>query len=578
MASSLQERVRKLSQTLIEYEEDLEKAFAYVETDPEGSLNKCRRCTDRFIEELFQTFAKRELSQRADPLEDPLLNGLIGRRLKARLRFIRELGNLGSHADPEPLSTEDAIQASELLCDVLEWWSTQPRGPRKRRISGRLGDSSPDSSARHDVRPSPPDSSSPHHDRPSSPDSSAQHPVRPSVEGQESLPKGRWPIVAGTLGLALLTAVSLAALRMRSDGGRSGQVGRGGSSGTMPGKIEPPPPVLVQPPDKPVPRPEPVAGPEDSTWTRQRSGVTSDLLAVVCDSRGQVYAAGGNGTLLTSIDGGRIWSATDTRTKVALQALSLTADGRVFAVGEHGMLLLTLPPSGNPRDGMQFQPQQIANQTPLLAALGHSRGDLFVGGAGALLQLRPDGSLRKPLDAKAQRATIRDIVQWDERVLFAVGDNGTVLRGELRDGIAAWSAIPVTESGKLWHVARVGKQLLITGENESVVDGKPVKQGFILRSLNTRDFQSVPFPRPVNPIYNVAALFDTQVYAAAWAGPGGAYLVYSPDGGTSWDRQPGDGALAELRKSNYVIAASRLGDLYIVGPKGTILHKRVRHE
>src|SRR5262249_54758993 len=147
MASSLQERVQKLSLELYEYEEDLTKAFAYVETDSESSLNKCRRCTERFFEELLRKFGKRQLAQKADPLEEPLLNEYTGRRLKARRRFIGELGNLGSHATPEPLSAEDATQAIELLCDVLEWWSTQPGGPRKRRISGRLADSAPDSSA-----------------------------------------------------------------------------------------------------------------------------------------------------------------------------------------------------------------------------------------------------------------------------------------------------------------------------------------------------------------------------------------------------------------------------------------------
>lgn len=570
MALDYISRIERLRKELPDYDSDLDSAVLYVESDPIASLHKCRLCLERLIKELYNRYVGREPTQTGDPLSEPILHRTVGKPRLARLRYARELANNAAHINPDPSTPADAEEALEALAEVLEWWRTlNPRsGPARRPSRPSLHDTS---AADGDVpTPRPP----------------VVEPTRPPRP-----PRLRRSIilVGGALALLFLGWWALGTGAQTILTGAVSSVTQSPALPTLPEPVpderphaqtaQPTKAVMLgakTPPNAPpaeLPIPAPIAGPDDATWRPQASHVSVDLYAVESDAAGQVYATGAEGVILVTGDGGRKWRSVVTGTKAKLFALAKKSDGRVFAAGTQGTLLL--PSSADPDGYPRFRPRPLpqAHFADLWAACGHTTGDLFVGGdQGVLLQLTADGSVRPQPEHKGLR--LRAIVQADERTLFAVGDSGTVLRGELRNTLATWQPVQTLDAGDLWGLLPLGQKLLIAGDYQRDVGGKRIKEGLVLIGTYPQGWQRSRTPIGTNPVYSLVGLSGDMVLGAAYVGTQ-PYLLLSLDGGASWQKQAGNELPGKLPIGKYAIGKSPLGDLFIVGPKGMILHKRL---
>lgn len=573
MALDYISRIERLRKVLPDYDSDLDFAVQYVESDPIASLGKCRLCTERLIRELYSRYVGKEPTQTGDPLNEPMLHRIMGKPRLIRLRYARELANNAAHINPDPSTPADAEAALDALAEVLEWWrDLNPRSGPGRRPS-------------RPMRPMLDDASTSESDALSQ-QAKVVEQTRPPRATRSRL---RIAIAGGALALALL---GFWALRTGTQSLLSGALSSATQSPALPtlpepAANEPPQPQTAQrtpspetPPNQP-PRalpaeplpPAPSAGPEDATWSRQQSHVLVDLYSVQSDATGQVYASGADGVIVVTRDGGRKWHSVPTGTRAKLFALAQKSDGRVFATGTQGTLLM--PGHAEPDGSVRFRPRPLpqAHFADLWAACGHSGGDLFVGGdQGVLLQLSADGSVRQQPEHKGAR--LRAIAEVDARTLFAVGDGGTVLRGELRGVLATWQPIAVLDTGDLWGLLPWGKRLLIAGDYQRELAGKHIKEGLVLSGAYPAGWQRSRMPIGTNPVYSLLGLPGDVVLAAAYVGTQ-PYLLLSPDGGATWQKQSGDGLPTRLPVGKYAIGKSPLGDLFIVGPKGMILHRRL---
>lgn len=557
MDADLAERVEKLAQSMLDYAHDLRRALQYIAEDAESALAKCRLCSDRLLEEIAEQY-RRDLPQKGNPLDDPVIAGALGRSLLGRMRLIREFGNHAAHAgrNKEPLWPEDAELALSLLCDVLERWEQQSPRRAVRRRTPTTGE--PDDSHSHR---SAVDSGGPRRVVPAPPPSSSRG----------------WLLAGGSVLVIGLVALGIWTLRPGA---------RPQPEGLTAQQPPPVPTVAAEPrpaisplapsPPRPAPPlekelPPPVAGPADVTWTAQRSEVTTDLNAVISDASGQLFAAGDHGVVIASRDGGQHWQRLPADTRSALYALGTTSAGRVFAVGEQGTLLLPAAQPARP-GASAWEVLAVADKSNLRAACSHPSGDLFVAGdLGVIAQLTANGRPRK-LTRIINHPNLRAITVADAQTVYAAGDSGVVLRGRYAGTGTDWQTVASGELGTLWALFHDRNRLLVGGESSKMHLGRPLKEGIILRH-GDGGFSRMPLlGGPSNPIYGFAHAASGEIYAAVFSVER-PYLLQSVDGAT-WRRSPIDNATEGLRKARYAISASPLGDLTIVGPKGLILHKR----
>lgn len=585
MAKDLADRIHELSQVLPAYAEDLELALSYLESDPRGSLTKCRLGTERLIIDLYQDVLGQPPPQKGDPLDEKVIRRHLGPAILARLRMVREIANAASHVGDEVFTAEDADQGLDALCDVLEWRSQRvPRSGRRPIESGRH--------RQHVSGPGPQG------------DPREQSGPRYHRQGRRyaTLLWGIAGIAALGAGLGLwalrLTIREIAYSAWNPSPSIAPALADAGSSSTLAGSspssriepvasadlglakrlIPPAPPVVTQPAAAAPARPLPVVrpGPAHVFWTRQQSPTQNTLYAAISDTAGQVFVAGAAGTLLVTRDGGTTWKPVQTRTKSSLFALTTTASGQVVAAGAQGVVLLPEAPG---QDGsVAFRAHMLAKAAGavLWTAHGHHNGDVFVGGDhGTLLQISGSGAFKNGRLPQPGVATVRSIAAWDEQTLYAVGDRGSFWRSKLRDGIATWEALANLESGTLWQIGRVRDELLVAGEYEVPRGDRREKRGLFLHGDVGQLVAERFLARPVNSIYGFAPLPTGEIFAAVYAAKAGAYHLRSSDFGAHWMRAESEGAMTDLQLAKYAIAANRLGDVFIVGPNGLILHKRV---
>lgn len=560
MDADLPERVAKLEQSMPDYADDLRRALQYVEGDAESALGKCRVCTDRLLEEIASQY-RHELPQKSNPLDDPVIAGALGRSLLGRMRLIREFGNHALHgkANKEQLWPEDAELALALLCDVLERWHMQsPRRAGWRRVQG--------GGEREDSAPN----------RFQNDPSGARRTTLPPVTSPS---RGRGRVIAAALVLALgLGVLGFRLTRSVTPGPEPSANHPAGSSGAPPvvsvSSVAPIPaarPEAMPPSSSERPAP-PVAGPDDLTWTQQKNSVSGDLHAVVSDSRGHIYAVGEHGVVVNSRDGGRTWHPIPTGKPITFRAVAVNREGRVFAAGDQGTLLLSKDPLG-PNGRAAWDHKIVGEKSNLRSACEHPSGDVFVAGDyGVIVHLAPDGRTLK-LTQIANQPTIWQVSAARDQSLYAAGDAGTLLHARYSAKGTEWQPLKTGEQGPLWAVTEEGGRLLIGGQFSQRDNGRDIKVGFILQGTEASGFIRSRLPEgPPNPVYGFARARSGELYAAVYSYEK-PYLLHSSDGST-WKRSLIEGGAERLHKARYAIAASPLGDLFIVGPKGLILHKR----
>jgi hypothetical protein len=111
-----------------QFAEHLERAAAYIASDPASSLTKSRIVAEKLVVELFTAEMGHPPRKPllGDILTDPQFTGRIERRMLSRLHAIRDMGNLGPHG--EHVERSDAERVLWDLFEVLDWYARRSPG------------------------------------------------------------------------------------------------------------------------------------------------------------------------------------------------------------------------------------------------------------------------------------------------------------------------------------------------------------------------------------------------------------------------------------------------------------------
>ena len=111
-----------LQTRLINLADFLQSAFTYLPSDPHSSLTKCRIILEKILKSIYVYELGKEPSYTmiGQILSDKPFTSKMPKRILARMNFIREMANLGSHGGE--VNRGDAIRVLHDLVDVLDWY------------------------------------------------------------------------------------------------------------------------------------------------------------------------------------------------------------------------------------------------------------------------------------------------------------------------------------------------------------------------------------------------------------------------------------------------------------------------
>ncbi|MCD4735848.1 MAG: DUF4145 domain-containing protein [Bacteroidales bacterium] len=102
--------------------QNLELAFKYIKTDPQGSLVKTRSILEIILNEIYI------IEMEKDPkkpeigtiLNDNQFKKKIERNIATRMNSVRDMGNLGAHGIE--VKSNDASDILAFLCEIIDWY------------------------------------------------------------------------------------------------------------------------------------------------------------------------------------------------------------------------------------------------------------------------------------------------------------------------------------------------------------------------------------------------------------------------------------------------------------------------
>jgi hypothetical protein len=104
----------------------LKKAYTFSSTQPQIALNQCRMILETILYDLYVQEMHKDINK---PMIGTMLNDKefekkIPRRILAKIKYITDLGNLGSHFSNhgEEVESQDAFIIMRELINVLEWF------------------------------------------------------------------------------------------------------------------------------------------------------------------------------------------------------------------------------------------------------------------------------------------------------------------------------------------------------------------------------------------------------------------------------------------------------------------------
>ncbi len=139
VVQSILRRLDHLSDEFRELRDGVRKVIRIAPDDPEMALTRARKVMEYVVRDLYVRRYKEEPGTR--PLENLLQrlvrDGHLPKRLAAYANAIRELGNVGTHAYGEAVTTSDVRQSLTQLMVLLEWYFETER-PEALRHTGKL--------------------------------------------------------------------------------------------------------------------------------------------------------------------------------------------------------------------------------------------------------------------------------------------------------------------------------------------------------------------------------------------------------------------------------------------------------
>lgn len=288
------------------------------------------------------------------------------------------------------------------------------------------------------------------------------------------------------------------------------------------------------------------------TWQQQYVSPKT-LYAVYALNDKYCWAAGSEGSVVMTSDGGVTWSVQTTGTTKRLTDIFFINERRGWAVGIGGTIL------GTTDGGINWIPQ-ISGITEDLNSVHFA--DSIHGGIAAnraTILVTNDGGnawTAKP-ELKWPPYDLMSIRYASPSIAYAAGAYGTILK--TTDGGSTWKSVTAGTTARLHGMDMAGEGIWIVGSSNTILK---MANAFIARTTNGGDTWTKQAGNTSSTLYDI---FATDVVTAFAAGGEGTILK-TADGGISWNHQ-NSGVTHSL---NDIFMLNSLTG-WIVGNSGTIL-------
>lgn len=247
---------------------------------------------------------------------------------------------------------------------------------------------------------------------------------------------------------------------------------------------------------------------------RVMSRVGSDeVSAIACASADVAWLGGADGVIWRTQDGGLTWDK-QTITQDDITDLYFLNGRRGWAVTSYGAVFRTLDGGDN------WQRLSVVDAWLWSVSFSDGNNGLICGAKGYLARTTDGGVSWKRVGAPP-KLKLDAVAHRNAAEAYVVGEDGTVLRSA--DGGATWAPLELNTKKLLRDVDFAGNYGYIVGGI-----------GGFWRTRDGSSWQKKAAPKYV--LYTVAAAPPEIV----WCGTGGGALLYSPDGGDSWEDQAGN--------------------------------------
>lgn len=289
------------------------------------------------------------------------------------------------------------------------------------------------------------------------------------------------------------------------------------------------------------------AGQAASDWPTGRpaqirpQASSSPLLAAATAGEGagsRIVAVGDHGVILLSDDGRTYRQARSVPTRTMLTSVFFIDRNSGWAAGHDGVVLKT----SDGGETWKLLRQQYGQEQPILSIwFGDASNGLAVGLFGMALSTADGGQTWNELKLSSGDAADRHlyrILATPSGALLIMAEAGTVFRSE--DGGKRWDVIDTGEKGSLWSAVAFSDN----GVNTIVAVGM---RGHITRSSDDGKTWQAVVSGTTQSLTDVAQLSGQQLMAVGMGGT----LLFSSDGGRHFSarRGAGDAPLTALLKA-----------------------------
>ena len=252
-----------------------------------------------------------------------------------------------------------------------------------------------------------------------------------------------------------------------------------------------------------------------TNWNSQHSGTGTNLQSVQFVDARDGWVVGTNGTILATRDGGENWRPQSSGTDIELTGARFVDAQTGWVVGYGGTILATHDGGGN------WAPQQSGSDTILRAVEFANRQTGWVVGAGGTILVTHNGGASWQAQQSGTGSDLAAASFIDAQHGWVAGAEETVL--VTKDGGQSWQAQLGANGLALEAVKFVNAQIgWAAGANGTV--------------LATQDGGSTWHAQTNIPGHNLEGLSFTDGKTGWAVGHGGAILA-TTDGGASWQRQ-----------------------------------------